>query len=658
MMAQHILTRPVFDALFQNYDFSSGNPVAIGLNSLQKDFAEFGLESETRDLKGFYESVQKRASGIKRTEGKQTVLMDLYEQFFKKALKKEADRLGIAYTPIELVDFILHSVNDILESEFGKSLSDKDVHILDPFTGTGTFLVQLLKSGLIKPEDLERKYHHELHANEILLLAYYIASVNIEETYRGQRGGDSDYEPFEGIILTDTFNLNKHKDEEERQIPLLPEEQQRMAENNKRVERQKDLPIEVIIGNPPWSAGQKNAADDNPNVPYPELEKRITDTYAEYSVVTNKRYLYDSYKMAIRWATDRLKDKKQGVIAFVTPATWIDGNSEAGIRACLPEEFDAIYVLNLLGNARIHDKEGRYHQGEGVFGNATQSPVAITLLVKNLSKSSDKEGQDNETFASIYYRDIGSNLKRQGKLQKLTETVSISGFTDWQTITPNQHYDWIEQRSDIFTKFYPLGTKEAKAGKTDNAIFTLYSLGLATGRDPSIYNFSHKTCAEHAQLMTQDYINAFTELEQNPELTVEEVVVHHTSNVKWNRELLNNLKRKKKTEFSEDYIRKAAYRPFIGTNCYADYTFSQMKYQVEQIFPDASSENKVICTPGISTKKSLSVLMTDTITDLNLNDAGTQCFPRWRYPKQTDASQMNVNNIEGGGTFALTPIFF
>ena len=418
MMAQHILTRPVFDALFENYDFSSGNPVAIALNSLQKDFAEFGLESETRDLKGFYESVQRRASGIKTSEGRQQVLSDLYEQFFKKALEKEADRLGIAYTPIELVDFILHSVNDVLQDEFGRNLTDEGIHILDPFTGTGTFLVQLLQSGLIQPDDLERKYRDELHANEILLLAYYIASVNIEEAFRGQRGGDSNYEPFTGIILTDTFNLNRKEED----LSLLPEEQ-RMVENNERVERQQDLPIQVIIGNPPWSAGQKNAADDNPNVKYPELSERIQNTYAAKSTETNKRHLYDSYKMAIRWASDRIK--KQGIVAFVTPGTWIDGNVESGIRAYLPEEFSSVYVLNLLGDARARGKRGRY-EGEGVFGNATQSPVAITILCKN--KNAESDG------CRIHYRDIGSELKSKQKLEKLQKKISISGFSDWQII--------------------------------------------------------------------------------------------------------------------------------------------------------------------------------------------------------------------------------
>lgn len=282
MMAQHILTRPVFEALFENYDFASGNPVSIALDKLRNDFAEFGLEDETRDLAGFYESVRMRARGIDNSEGRQRVLLELYERFFQKALKKDADRLGIVYTPVEVVDFILHSANEVLQDEFGRSLSDEGVHILDPFTGAGIFLARLLQSGLIQPDDLERKYREELHANEIVLLAYYIAAVNIEEAFHGRRGENEAYTPFNGIVLTDTFNLNKNK-------TLFPKEW--LPDNNERVERQQQLPIGVIVGNPPWSAGQKSAADDNPNVDYPELEKRVRKTYVEAATVTNKNRL-------------------------------------------------------------------------------------------------------------------------------------------------------------------------------------------------------------------------------------------------------------------------------------------------------------------------------------------------------------------------------
>ena len=595
MMAQHILTKPVFDALFENYDFSARNPMASALDNLQKDFAEFGLENETRDLGGFYESVRMRARGIDNSEGRQKVLSELYENFFVTALRKEADRLGIVYTPVEVVDFILHSANAILQDEFGRSLNDEGVHVLDPFTGTGTFLARLLQSDLIQPDDLERKYRQELHANELVLLAYYIAAVNIEEVFRGRHGEDSGYEPFNGIVLTDTFNLNKTAEN----LTLFPREW--LPENNERAERQQKLPIQVIVGNPPWSAGQRSATDDNPNVEYPELEERISKTYAESSTVTNKRHLYDTYKMAIRWASDRIQ--KQGVVAFVTSASWIDGNVEAGIRACLAQEFSSIHVLNLRGNQRTQGERSR-REGGKVFGSGSRAPVAITIFVKNPNATHDG--------CKIHYRDIGDYLTREEKLEALREAVSIKGISDWQIITPDVHHDWIQQRNKAFTEFYPLGTQEAKAGKVDNAIFVLYSLGLATGRDPYIYNFSHDACAENAQRMTQDYLAAISELEADPELMVDEAAHRHSSYIKWNRELEKNLKRKKKTEFEENYIRKSAYRPFIATNCYTDYTFSQMKYQVDRIFPDSSSENRVICVPSKGLKNPFSALITNT----------------------------------------------
>ena len=618
MMAQHILTRPVFEALFENYDFASGNPVAIALDKLHNDFAEFGLADETRDLEKFYESVRMRASGIDNSEGRQRVLLELYEKFFATALKKDAERLGIVYTPVEVVDFILQSANEVLQDEFGKSLSDKGVHILDPFTGAGIFLARLLQSNLIQPSDLERKYRVELHANEIVLLAYYIAAVNIEEAFRGQRGEDSGYEPFNGIVLTDTFNLNKEEDP-----TLFPKEW--LPDNNERAERQQQLPIQVIVGNPPWSAGQRSAADDNPNVEYPELETRISETYTVYTSTTLKRYLYDTYKMAIRWASDRIGE--QGVIAFVTPASWIDGNAETGIRKCLAEEFSSIYVLNLLGNARIHGERGRYH-GEGVFGSATQSPVAITILVKNLNTE--------HGACSIHYRDIGGELRREEKLEKLKEAVSISGFSDWQMVKPNKYHEWIGQRSDAFTRFYPLGTKEAKAGRADNSIFGLYSLGLATNRDAYIYNFARDACVENAQRMTQDYINALQEYEEDPGLTVDEAARKHSTFIAWNSELKDKLRRKIRTKFKRSHVQKVAYRPFIPTNCYANYTFIHRRYQMGRIFPDSSSKNRVICVPNKGARVPFSVLITDTMLDLNFYDSGTQCFPRYQYPEPLD----------------------
>ena len=627
MMAQHIITRPVFEALFENYDFASGNPVANALNKLQNDFSEFGLENETRDLEGFYESVQNRARGLDNSEARQRVLLELYEKFFVTALKKEVERLGIVYTPIEVVDFILHSANEVLQDEFGRGLTDEGVHVLDPFTGTGVFLTRLLQSDIIQDADLERKYREELHANEIVLLAYYIATVNIEETFRGRRGENSPYEPFNGIVLTDTFNLNK-KDE----ATLFPKEW--LPDNNKRAERQQKLPIQVIVGNPPWSIGQRSVTDENPNVKYPELEERVKETYVEYSTTTQKRSLYDTYKMAIRWASDRID--KHGVIAFVTNGSWIDGITEAGIRACLAEEFSSTHVLHLRGDAYTSG-ERRRAEGGNVFGSGSRTPVAITILVKN--PNATHEG------CKIQYHDIGDYFTREEKLEALHEAESNSGFSDWQIITPNEHYDWIGQRNEEFTEFYPIGSEDSKKGKTDDAIFKLFSNGYKTGKDAYIYNFSQKDCLTNAELMTQDYLAALTELEDNPELTLDEITKRHNLNIKWDGDLKRRLQQKKKTEYDENFLRDVLYRPFVTTNCYADDLFVQRKAQMYRIFPETSNENRMICVPGKGSTNPFSVIIVDTLPDVGFNEAA-QCFPRYEYPKPSDKPDTSDSLLE------------
>ena len=479
MMAQHILTQPVFEALFERYEFARNNPVAQALDALRKDFGEFGLENETRDLERFYESVRLRARGLDNSEARQRVLMELYEKFFATAMKKEADRLGIVYTPVEVVDFILHSADDVLRKEFGRSLSDEAVHVLDPFTGTGIFLVRLLQSALIRDADLPRKYRHELHANELVLLTYYIAAIHIEEAYHGRMVADSAYEPFGGIVLTDTFNLHTARTN-------FPKDW--LTGNSERVERQQNTPIQVVVSNPPWSVGQKSSANDNPNVDYPEIERRVAETYAVRSTATLKNSLYDTYKMAIRWASDRIGE--QGVVALVTNGSWIDGNVDSGVRACLAEEFSSIHVLHLRGNARTSG-ELRRAEGDNIFGQGSRAPVALTILVRN--PDADHEG------CRIHYHDIGDYLTRGKKLDIVREAGSIAGIEDWQTITPDRHHDWIGQRDEAFQKLYPVGTKTVKAGQTDEAVFKLFSNGYKTGRDAYVYNFSRQARDENAQ---------------------------------------------------------------------------------------------------------------------------------------------------------------
>ena len=640
MMAQHILTRPVFEALFEQYDFAGSNPVAQALDALRKDFGEFGLENETRDLERFYESVRLRARGLDNPAARQHVLMELYEKFFATAMKKDADRLGIVYTPVEIVDFILASADRVLHDEFGRSLSDEGVHVLDPFTGTGIFLVRLLQSQLIRDADLIRKYREELHANELVLLAYYIAAIHIEEAFHGRRGADTDYEPFGGIVLTDTFNLHN----ERTGLPRIW-----LPVNSERVERQQKAPIQVIVGNPPWSAGQRSSADDNPNVDYPTMKKRISETYAARSTATNKNSLYDTYKMAIRWASDRIG--KQGIVAFVTNGSWIDGNVDSGVRASLAKEFSSVHVLNLRGNQRTQGERSR-REGGKVFGQGSRAPVAITILVRNPNAA--HEG------CRILYHDIGDYLKREKKLEILRKEKSISGIDDWQEITPDRHNDWIGQRDEAFQALYPLGSKAAKAAKiaeVDEVIFKLYSNGYKTGRDAYVYNFSRNACEENAHKMVNDYLGALQELNEgrNKSPDIDKLVSRHTSNVRWDQGLKDDLMRRKEIKYSSVNVWPTRYRPFVKQYCYADYSLAQRKYQMDSIFPSEDTENRAICVPGIGSNKPFSALVVDTMPDLELISKG-QCFPRYRYAQRSGGGLLNeipglerIDNISDSG---------
>ena len=616
MMAQHVLTRPVFEALFEHYDFAATNPVAQALDALRRDFGEFGLENEVRDLERFYESVRMRARGLDNSGARQRVLMELYEKFFATALRKDTERLGIVYTPVEIVDFILNSADHVLREEFGRSLSDEDVHVLDPFTGTGIFLVRLLQSALIADRDLDRKYRRELHANEIVLLAYYIAAVHVEEAFHGRRGADGPYQPFAGIVLTDTFNL--HTDRTGFPRDWLPH-------NSERVERQQSLPIQVIVGNPPWSTGQKSSADDNPNVDYPELEKRVSETYAVRSTATLKNSLYDTYKMAIRWASDRIGE--QGVIALVTNGSWIDGNVDSGVRACLAEEFTSIHVLNLRGNQRTQGERSR-REGGKMFGQGSRAPVAITILVRNRDASHDG--------CRILYRDVGDYLKREEKLAVLRTAGSVAGIDDWREITPNPQYDWIGQRSEEFQRLYSLGSKDVKAGKGGDAVFKLFSNGYKTGKDAYLYNFARDTCEENARLATEDYLGALRVAEEHPKYGVDEIARLHSSNVRWDRELKNNLRRRKEVTFSAGNVQKTQYRPFVKQYCYVEHLLVQAKAQMDAVFPSNGMKNRAICVTGKGATIPFSALMVDTMPDLELISKG-QCFPRYRYQQSSDA---------------------
>ncbi|MFZ1853161.1 MAG: DEAD/DEAH box helicase family protein [Nitrosomonas sp.] len=387
MLAQHIITKPVFDALFEGYSFTQHNPVSQAMQSVLDVLQEQNLEKETETLQKFYDSVRMKATGIDNAIGKQRIIVELYDKFFKNAFPKMTVRLGIVYTPVEVVDFIIHSINDALQQEFNQTLGSPNVHILDPFTGTGTFITRLLQSGLIDRQQLAYKYQNEIHANEIVLLAYYIAAINIEAAYHSIMGGD--YEPFNGICLTDTFQLHEKED-------LVS---QMLEANSNRRKKQKALDIRVIMGNPPYSAGQKSENDANQNIEYPKLDTNIRKSYAKHSTATLQKNLYDSYIRAIRWASDRIGNS--GVIGFVSNASFVDGNSMDGLRKCLAEEFSRVYVFHLRGNQRTAGELSRKEGGK-IFGSGSRAPIAISILIKNPNAA--EHGQ-------IYMHDIGDYLE-------------------------------------------------------------------------------------------------------------------------------------------------------------------------------------------------------------------------------------------------------
>ena len=460
-----------------------------------------------------------------------------------------------------------------------------------------------------------RKYRTELHANELILLAYYIAAIHIEEAFHGRRGADTAYEPFEGIVLTDTFNLHTERSGFPRD--WLPN-------NSERAERQQNRPIEVIVGNPPWSAGQRSAADKNPNVAYPQLEQRVRETYAADGVETNKKNLYNSYKMAIRWASDRIGE--QGLIAVVTSGSWLDRNGDSGLRASLAKEFSSIFVLNLRGNQRTQGERSR-REGGKIFGQGSRAPVAITMLVRNPSRREDP--------CKILYRDIGDYLTREEKLSIVRESESIVGITDWKEITPDQHHDWIGQRSSAFQMLYPMGIKRGKKSRREEPVLDFYSLGLTTARDAYIYNFSRDRCEAQGRAMVENYMGAMRTLNDNTRASAEEAESEHSTHVRWDRELRNNLRRGREVTYSPAKVRKVQYRPFVKQQCYLENVLIKLKGHWDHMFPEEGTENRAIYIPGIGSTKPFSALMIDTTPDLHCVAFG-QCFPRYRYEVPTN----------------------
>ncbi|OIH83205.1 damage-inducible protein [Arthrobacter sp. UCD-GKA] len=605
MLAQHLVTKPVFDAMFKDSNFTEHNPVSLAMQNILTQLDEnSAFENERTGLEKFYESVRARVKSIDNAEAKQKIILELYDNFFRNAFPRVADRLGIVFTPVPVVDYILRSADAALRLEFGKSLSDEGVSILEPFVGTGTFVTRLLQSGLIKPEDLHRKYTQELFANEIVLLSYYIAAINIETVYAEEatkHGVEQGYVPFEGIVLTDTFQLNE-SDGQVQSSEFFPE-------NHERVKRQKNAPIKVIVMNPPYSAGQSSANDDNQNQKYPVLDASIADTYAKLSTGTNKNSLYDSYIRGIRWASNRIQG--DGVIAFVSNGSFIDGNTADGIRKTFANEFSRIFIYNLRGNQRTSGETSRKEGGK-VFGSGSRTQVAIAILIKNTTHSGSAE---------VQYRDIGDYLTREQKLDVLSIEQSLEG-TDWETITPNDHGDWINHRDEKYDTYQPIGDKATKGKPHTPGVFQNYSSGLKTNRDAWCYNYSRTAVESNMRRMIENYNSVLEAGNSHPD--------HDPTKVSWNRALLADLAKGKKHEFEGSSLIRSVYRPFTKQTVYFSREMNDMIYQLPKLFPTPKHRNLAFVTTGVGVPQQHTALMVDILPDLNILTAN-QCFSLYSY---------------------------
>jgi predicted helicase len=646
MLSQHLITRPVFDSLFEGYSFVKNNAISTSMQRMLDLLEEQALEKDLEILQKFYDSVKRKASDIDNAEGRQRIIIELYDKFFKTAFPKMVEQLGIVYTPVEIVDFILNSVNDVLMKEFGRSLSDEDVHILDPFTGTGTFITRLIQTGLIKDEDLKRKYASEIHANEIVLLAYYIAAVNIENAFH-DRGNDVNFKAFDGICLTDTFQLGETDASEKLFLDMFPQ-------NSKRVEAQKKSPLKVIIGNPPYSIGQKSANDNAANQSYERLDARISSTYAKDSKAGLNKALYDAYIKAFRWSTDRLDPENGGIIGFVSNGNWLDNGSTDGFRNSLEHEFSSIYVFNLRGNQRSNGELSRKEGGK-VFGSGSRTPISITLLVKN--------PKDDRRKAKIKYYDIGDYLNRDEKLLIVKNLGTIlNPKIKFQELIPDEHHDWLNHRKDLFSTFMKI-EPDVKFNGNSESVFVTYAVGINTNRDAWCYNYSKDRLAKNITKMLEFYNDQiekyFLAKEANNGIDLKKIVDTTPSKISWTVNLLKSLSQGKKLSLDSPSIRISSYRPFCKEQLYFDRNLVERPGLNSHLFPHSDSENIVICISP-SANDGISVLVTNSIANLHFN-GDSQCFPLYYYERSQhlplslfdDYNDSNVLKREGISDYVL-----
>ncbi|GAA7507611.1 hypothetical protein ckin129_13900 [Helicobacter pylori] len=622
MIISHIITKPIFDAIFGD---NIQNPIAKALDKMVLKLSDLGLEGETKDLKNLYESVKTEAARAKSQKSQQELIKNLYNTFFKEAFRKQSEKLGIVYTPIEVVDFILRATNGILKKHFNTDFNDKNITIFDPFTGTGSFIARLLskENDLISDEALKEKFQKGLFAFDIVLLSYYIALINITQAAQNR---DSSLKNFKNIALTDSLDYLEEKNDKGA-FPLFAD----LKENKEIKTTLADQKIQVIIGNPPYSSGAKSENDNNQNPSHPKLEKWVYETYGKNSTTQNKNSTRDTLIHSIRMASDLLKDK--GVLGFVVNGSFIDSKSADGFRKCVAKDFARLYVLNLRGNARTSGEKQK-KQGDGIFDSGSRVTVAVIFFVK------DKDAPNH----TIFYYEVEDYLKREAKLNLLAGFENLDSVP-FKEITPNDKGDWINQRNDDFEKLIPL--KRDKQLKIFNTIFDLNSNGVKSGRDPWVYNFSQKRLMQSVQNCIDTYnadLKRFNErfreafkqrtkgiksADRYKHLSDKEITTDKTK-IAWTDDLKNKLIRNENLpESGMERIRLALYRPFNKQWLYWDKDLINRQYQLPKIFPDKSTRNVVINT-GCCNGKDFSALVSDFISDSGLISPN-QAYPLYYY---------------------------
>ncbi len=617
MITSHIITKPIFDAIFGD---NIKNPIAKALDKMVEKLSTLGLQGETKDLKNLYESVKTEAAHAKSHKSQQELIKNLYNTFFKVAFKKQSEKLGIVYTPIEVVDFILRATNGILKKHFHTDFNDKNITIFDPFTGTGSFIARLLskENGLISDEALKEKFQKNLFAFDIVLLAYYIALINITQAAQSR---DSSLKNFKNIALTDSLDIYEEKNDKG-VFDFFKD----LKENKEIKDTLAGQNIRVIIGNPPYSAGSKSENDNNQNLSHPKLEKLVYETYGKNSTAKNVgKTTRDTLIQSIYMASELLKDK--GVLGFVVNGGFIDSKSADGFRKCVAKEFAHLYVLNLRGNARTSG-EVRKKESDGIFDSGSRATIAIIFFVKDTSVRD----------SAIHYYDIGDYLKREEKLHRLANFTDLDAIP-FETIIPNNKGDWINQRDDSFDKLIPL-----KRDKNSKSVFDINSGGVASGRDPWVYNFSPKILTQSVQKCIDTYNadlerfnarfrEAFKQRAKGVKsadlykhLNDKEITTDKTK-IAWTRGLKTNLiKNKNLQESSMERIRLAMYRPFNKQWLYFDKNLNEEQSQLPKIFPDKAAQNVVINT----TIRNFSALVSDAIPDTHfIGDANA--YPLYYY---------------------------